>query len=86
MALKDPIPSVREIVCGILRDHMPGYAGPIEHYYDLGGDLGFDSLKFYELVGDLEERLGLQVENNDLLCIRTVDDLVRYIEEQKGRK
>ncbi len=46
---------------------------------DLIDDLSLDSLAMYEIVIDLEETFDLQISDNDIDRIRTVDDAVQYI-------
>ena len=84
MASRLPVTNIRETVYGILRDHMPGYSGPIEPELKLDSDLGLDSLEFYQLVGDVEEGLGFRGDERDLLNIVTVGDLVGYAERQSN--
>ena len=43
-------------------------------------DLGFDSLDFIVMIGDIEEHFQIETDISDLLEIKTVDDMFRYIE------
>lgn len=43
-------------------------------------DLGADSLDLVELVMALEEEFGIEVSDDDLESMRTIDDVVRYLE------
>ena len=43
-------------------------------------DLGFDSLYFISMIGDIEEHFQIETDISDLLEIKTVDDMFRYIE------
>ncbi len=43
-------------------------------------DLGADSLDIVELMMDVEEQYGLNAEEEDLMGIKTVGDVVRFIE------
>jgi acyl carrier protein len=43
-------------------------------------DLGFDSLDFIAMIGDIEEHFQIETDISDLLEIKTVDDMFRYIE------
>lgn len=52
----------------------------VETGSDLVADLNLDSLAMYELVIDLEERYGLRISDEDLDRIRTVSDIVDYID------
>lgn len=45
-------------------------------------DLGADSLDLVDLVMSVEEELGVKVADEDLENIKTVGDIVNYIEER----
>jgi acyl carrier protein len=47
---------------------------------ELVRDLNMDSLALYELVIDLEEHYRLQISDEDIDRIKTLDDIVSYIE------
>ncbi|MBP1561940.1 MAG: acyl carrier protein [Oscillospiraceae bacterium] len=44
-------------------------------------DLGFNSYDFMSMLGELEETLGVTVEEQDVLEIHTVGDAVSYLEK-----
>ncbi len=70
---------VREIVCeqlGVSEDEVQANASFIE-------DLGADSLDIVELVMALEEEYDLEISDEEAEKIRTVGDVVAYIESRK---
>jgi len=45
-------------------------------------DLGADSASVMMLVMDVESEFGIEVEDDAIEKVRTVEDMVRYIEEK----
>jgi len=71
---------VREIISeqlGVAADQVTPEASFIE-------DLGADSLDIVELVMALEEEYGMEISDEDAEKIRTVKDVVGYIETRKS--
>ena len=46
-------------------------------------DLGFNSYDFMSRLGELEETLDVQVDEQEVLKLHTVDDAVKYLETLK---
>lgn len=46
---------------------------------DFQNDLGIDSLEIFEIIVDLEDEFNIEISNEDLENIKTVQDLVEYI-------
>jgi acyl carrier protein len=70
---------VREIICeqlGVGEDQVTPQASFIE-------DLGADSLDIVELVMALEEEYDMEISDEEAEKIRTVQDVVQYIESHK---
>ena len=71
---------VRDIISeqlGVSADEITPEASFIE-------DLGADSLDIVELVMALEEEYGMEISDEDAEKIRTVNDVVGYIEVHKS--
>ena len=70
---------VREIICeqlGVSEDEVTPETSFIE-------DLGADPLDIVELVMALEEEYEMEISDEEAEKIRTVQDVVNYIESQK---
>ncbi len=47
-------------------------------------DLNFDSFTFMSMLGELEDELGITVDEAEIINIHTVGEAVKYIESLKG--
>lgn len=47
-------------------------------------DLGFNSFDFMSLLGEVEDKYGVHVNEDEILDLATVGDAVNYIEKLKG--
>ncbi len=51
---------------------------------ELTGDLGINSLELADLVYSCEEKFDITIDDEELHKFRTVGDVVKYLEENKG--
>ena len=49
----------------------------------LKDDLNLDSLDSVELIMSAEEEFGIEIPDEDVMNLKTVNDIVNYIEEHK---
>lgn len=69
---------VREEVIEILKPHVQGDS-PLADSSSLVGDLGIDSLGVMEVVADLEDKFKLQIPDEALREVETVQDVAKAI-------
>ena len=72
---------VFEKVQGILTDQLDLDADDITMESSLTEDLGADSLDFVDIVMSLEDEFDAEFPEEDMEGVKTVGDVVRYIEE-----
>jgi acyl carrier protein len=48
-------------------------------------DLGADSLDLVELVMQIEEEFGIEIPDDDVEKIQTIQDAIAYVEERAAR-
>ena len=53
---------------------------------DLAFDLGFDSMRVFELIAALEDRFDVSIPLNDIETIRTVAQVGEYLRDLIGRQ
>ena len=67
----------------ILKDTMDIDESKITLDAKLKEDLELDSLDSVELIMSAEEEFGIEIPDEDVMNIKTVNDIVNYIEEHK---
>ena len=71
---------LKELICNYV-EVDPDNITPEARFIE---DLGFNSYDFMSLLGELEEALDVQVDEQEVLKLHTVDDAVKYLEKLKG--
>lgn len=73
---------VFEKVAAILAEQLDANADDITVSTDMVDDLGADSLDIVDLVMTLEDEFDLEIPDEDVENVRTVGDIVKYLEER----
>ncbi|MEG1687385.1 MAG: acyl carrier protein [Angelakisella sp.] len=73
---------VFEKVAAILAEQLDVEADDITLSTDLVDDLGADSLDIVDLVMTLEDEFDLEISDEDIEAVRTVGDIVKYLEDR----
>ena len=74
---------ILEDVIGVLADHLSLSVDDIAIDSDITGDLGADSLDIVELVVKFEKRYGLEISDEELMQVLTVEDILNFITEKR---
>lgn len=73
---------VLEKLKGILVDQLDVEEEKITPEASITEDLGADSLDVVDLIMSLEESFSIEIPDEDIENIKTVGDIVKYIEER----
>lgn len=72
-----------EKVKEIVAESLGTEAGELTEASSFKDDLGADSLDLFEMVMAFEEEFGVDIPSEDLEQIKTVGDVVKYLEAHK---
>jgi len=68
----------------IVMDQLGSIAEEVKPEATLVQDLGADSLDMVELVMAIEEEFNIEIPDEATTSIKTVDDIVKYVEKQQS--
>jgi len=71
---------VSEKIIALLADQFGKEESEIELTMDIAEDLGADSLDVVELLMSIEDEFSMEIPDDEIENIKTVGDLVTYIE------
>ena len=66
---------LKELICGYV-DVKPSDIKGESRFIE---DLGFNSYDFMSMVGEIEEKFDVEVEEREVVNVKTVKDAVEYI-------
>ena len=70
-----------EQVVSILSDFTEVSPGNISPESNLTEDLKLDSVSYFAIIFQFEEKFGLEIADEDAMKMHTVGDIVNYLEE-----
>ena len=68
----------------ILADQLDAEADTMTMESDIAADLGADSLDVVELLMSIEDEFDVEIPDEAIESIKTIGDLVKYIEAHKN--
>ncbi|MBQ9370305.1 MAG: acyl carrier protein [Clostridia bacterium] len=71
---------MEEKVYGIIAEHFDVEKSALTPETDLVADMHADSLDLVELIMAFEDEFGLSIPDEVALSVKTIDDVVKYIE------
>ena len=75
---------VLEKVKAILAEQFDVEEDKITEETDLQEDLGADSLDLVEIIMEIETRFGIEIPDEDIFSLKTMNDVISYIEAKKN--
>lgn len=71
---------LKELICNYV-EADPASITPDSQFIN---DLGFNSFDFMCLLGEIEEKYGIHVVEEEIIDLSTVQDAIDYIEKLRG--
>ncbi len=73
-----------EEIRAILVKHLKIDPAKITDTTNLQEDLGADSLDLVEIIMELENKFGIEIPDEDIFGLKTMNDVIAYIEKKKN--
>lgn len=74
---------VKARVIEIIADQLGRDASEITEQTSMSDDLGADSLDAVEVIMAIEEEYNLEIDDEDAMNFKTVQDVIDYVEKNK---
>lgn len=84
MDTKDNLMSIEKEVIDIVVEQLGVDAADVTASKSFVEDLNADSLDLTELIMTFEERFGFEISEEDAEKLKTINDVIDYIEEKKA--
>lgn len=78
--------SIEQEVIDIIVEQLGVDAGDVSEDKSFVEDLNADSLDLTELIMTFEERFGFEISEEDAEKLKTVGDVIQYIDKRKAAK
>ena len=73
----------KERIMNLLADKLGYERCEIKEEQDLVTELGIDSLDMVEIIMGIEEEFGLKIDDKEVEGIKTVEDLIKKVENMR---
>jgi acyl carrier protein len=84
MDTKDNLMSIEKEVIDIVVEQLGVDAADVTPEKSFVEDLNADSLDLTELIMTFEERFGFEISEEDAEKLKTINDVIEYIQQKKG--
>jgi acyl carrier protein len=84
MDTKDNLMSIEKEVIDIVVEQLGVDAADVTPEKSFVEDLNADSLDLTELIMTFEERFGFEISEEDAEKLKTINDVIDYIQQKKG--
>lgn len=84
MDTKDNLMSIEKEVIDIVVEQLGVDAADVTAEKSFVEDLNADSLDLTELIMTFEERFGFEISEEDAEKLKTINDVIEYIQSKKG--
>lgn len=84
MNTKDNLMSIEKEVIDIVVEQLGVDAADVTPEKSFVEDLNADSLDLTELIMTFEERFGFEISEEDAEKLKTIHDVIEYIQQKKG--
>ena len=75
---------IKQEIIDVVGEHLGYDKSKIQMKSDIVNDLGADSLDCVEVIMALEEKYGISITDEDAANIRTIEQLIKIVEEKKN--
>ncbi len=74
-----------EEIAKLIAEHLDIDVSQIKPDSDFITDLSADSLDIVEMLIDMENTYGIEFEDTDMQSVKTVNDVIKFIEAHKSK-
>ena len=74
--------NIEKTLVRLIANQAKADIGDIEMHYHLIDDIGMDSLDMVELITAVEKEFGIEIQDDEIENILTVEAIVKYVKQK----